>query len=80
MVNQATRKNLYLGIKVGNKNVDVNSLQFVEDTLFVYESSVRNIMTIKVILRCFELGFDLRVNFHESKIGAIEVDRNLVYM
>ena len=37
-------------------------------------------MTIKAMLRCFELGSGLKVNFHKSKIGAIGVDRNLVKM
>jgi len=37
-------------------------------------------MTIKVMLRCFELSFGLRVNFHKSKIGAIGVHRNVVNM
>jgi len=58
----------------------VNLLQFATDTLFVCESSLRNIMTIKAMLRCFELSFGLRVNFHKSKIGVIGVDRNLVNM
>jgi len=75
LVKQATRKNLFSEIKVGDKNVDVNLLQFAYDTLFVYESNVQNIMCIKGILRCFKLSSGLRVNFHKSKIGAIGVDR-----
>jgi len=35
LVRQATRKNLFSGIKVGDKNVEVNLLQFVDDTLFM---------------------------------------------
>jgi len=37
-------------------------------------------MTIKAMLRYFELGFGLKVNFHKSKIGAVDVDKNLVNM
>jgi len=37
-------------------------------------------MSIKTILRCFQLGFCLRVNFYKSKIGVIGVDRNVVNM
>jgi len=80
LVKQATRKNLFSGIKVGEKKVEVNLLQFANDTLFVCESKVQNIMCIKAILRCFELSFGLKVNFYKSKIGAIEVDRNEVKM
>jgi len=71
---------LFSRIKVGNKNVDVNLLQFVDDTLFICKSSVKNIMTIKAMLRCFELSSGLRVNFHKIKICAIGVNKNLVNM
>ena len=78
LVKQATRKNLFSRIKVGRKKVEVNLLQFADDTLFVCESKVQNIICIKAILRCFELSSSLKVNFHKSKIGAIVVDRNEV--
>jgi len=71
LVKQATRKKLLSGIKVGGKEVEINLLQFADDTLFVCESKVQNIMCIKAILRCFELSSGLKVNFHKSKIGAI---------
>lgn len=80
LVKQATRKNLFSETKVGDKKVDVNLLQFADDTLFVCESKVQNIMFIKAILRCFELSSGLRVNFHKSKIGTIGVDRYEVKM
>jgi len=41
---------------------------------------MQNITAIKTILRCFELGYGLKVNFHKSKIGVVGVDRNLVKM
>jgi len=80
LVNQATRKNLLSGIKVGDKKVKVNLLQFADDTLFVCEPNVQNIKCIKAILRCFELSSGLKVNFYKSKIGAIGVDRYEVKM
>jgi len=80
LVKQATTKNLYSGIKVGEKKVEVNLLQFADDTLFVCESKVQNILCIKAILRCFELSSGLKVNFYKSKIGAIGVERNEVKM
>jgi len=75
LVKQATRKNLFKGLKVRDKKVEVNLLQFADDTLFVCESNVQNITCIKAMLRCFELSSSLRVNFHKSKIGAIGVDK-----
>jgi len=80
LVKQATRKKLFTGLKVGHKKVDVNLLQFADDTLFVCESNIQNIKCIKAMLRCFELSSGLRVNFHKSKIGAIGVDRYEVKM
>jgi len=68
------------GIKVGGKKVKVNLLQFADDTIFVCEPNVQNIMCIKAILRCFEQSSCLKVNFHKSKIGAIGVDRYEVKM
>jgi len=76
LVNQAARKNLFSNLKVGENEVEVNLLQFVDDTLFLCELNIQNILTIKVMLRCFEIGFGLRVNFHKSKIGAVGVDMN----
>jgi len=75
LVKEATRKNLLSGIKVGGKKVDVNLLQFADDSLFVCESKVQNFICIKAILRCFELSSGLRINYHKSKIGAIGVGR-----
>jgi len=80
LVNQATRKNFLSGIKVGDKKVEVNLLQFAADTLFVCEPNVQNIKCIKAILRCFKLSSGLKVNFYKSKIGAIGVDRYEVKM
>jgi len=80
LVKQATRKNLLSGVKIGDKKVEVNLLQFADDTLFVCESNVQNIMCIKAILRCFELSSGLKVNFRKSKIGAIGVERYEVKM
>ena len=74
LVKQATRKNLLSGIKIGDKNVEVDLLQFADDTLFLCEPNVQNIRCIKAILRCFELSSGLRVNYFKSKLGAIGVD------
>jgi len=42
------------------------------------ESILQNILTIKTILICFELGSGLRVNFHKRKLGVVGVERNIV--
>ena len=39
-------------------------LQYTCDTLFICEDKLQNILTLKVVLRCFEVTFDLKVNFY----------------
>jgi len=51
LVNQATRKELFSGLKVGAKKVEVNILQFADDTLIMCDSNIQNIRV--VMLRAF---------------------------
>jgi len=78
LVRNSITKQVYKGLKVGKNNVGVNLLQFADDTLFVCEANLQNIMAIKSILRCFEIGLGLKVNFHKSKIGDLVVDKNVI--
>jgi len=50
----------------------VNMLQFVVDTLIICHTEIQNILTIKCILRFFELASRLKVNFHKSKVEELE--------
>jgi len=71
---RATRNaNLLCGVDVGSREVKVDLLQFVDDTLFFCKPSYLNVLTVKAILRCFELVSGLTVNFHKSKIGAMGI-------
>jgi len=49
-------------------------LQYTDGTIFVGEVNVKNIFTIKAILRLFEVIFGLRMNFHRSSFGTIGVE------
>lgn len=64
---------LFEGYKVRSLNVEVNQLQFADGTLFVGVSSTKNILVLKVILRCFELASNLKVNFHKSKFKGVNM-------
>ena len=44
-----------------------------DDTIFFCEDLYSNVITIKAILRCFELASGLKVNFHKSKLTGINV-------
>ena len=63
-------RRLYTG-SVGKDKVDVNILQYADDTIFFVEASVENIKAIKAILRAFEMVSGLKINFAKSNFGAI---------
>ena len=56
-------------------HVVVTLFQFANDTLVVCQASHQDVMTVKTILRYFELASGLKMNFHKSKIGAVGVKR-----
>lgn len=66
--------NLFDGFDVGNKNCEINFLQYVHDTIFVGDVRAKNVFTIKAIHILFELISGLRVNFHKSSFGAIRIE------
>jgi len=73
LVRQAIKANLLFGIKIGRKEVELSILQFADDTLFLCQDSFSNIITLKSILRGFELASWLKINFHKSKLAGINV-------
>lgn len=60
-------------MKIGKNKKEVNVLQYVNDTFFICEDKIQNIMTLKCILRCFKLAYEIKVNFHKSKLGVIGI-------
>ena len=76
LVRQAIKINLLSGIKVVRNEVELCILQFTNDKLFLCEESFNNVVTLKTILRGFELTSGLNINFHKSKLVSINVDRN----
>jgi len=49
-------------------------LQYTDDTLFICKDKIQNIVTIKSILRCFQLASGLKVNMYKSSIGGVGVE------
>ena len=68
LVNQATRKEVLFGLKVGANNVEVKLLQFVNDTLFLCDSNIQNIRTFKAMSKCFESTIALELIFLRAKL------------
>ena len=58
---------------MGANNVEINILQYADDTIFFGEAIMENVNAIKVILRSFELAAGLKINFAKSCVGAIRM-------
>lgn len=56
LMREVVSKNLFKGFIVGTKEVEVNLLQYADDTIFVGEFSFDNVMVLKSMMRCFELA------------------------
>jgi len=76
LVRQAIKANLLKGVKVVRNEVEASKLQFVVDTLFICEDAYNNVMSMRTILRCYELASNLKINFHNSKLAGINVESN----
>lgn len=64
---------------VGNENpVGVSLFQFIDDTLFIGEESLQNVVLLKCVLRCFELVLGLKVNFHKSRLVGNSMKDNVI--
>lgn len=64
---------MFSGVEVGFERVNVDLLQFADDTLFFCNPSYHNVLSVKAILKCFELVLGLRVNFHKSALGVVGI-------
>jgi len=51
-------------------------LQYADDTLFFYKASVQSVLTLKAILKCFELASSLKVNYSKTKVGGVGMNIN----
>ncbi|XP_057419061.1 uncharacterized protein LOC130713301 [Lotus japonicus] len=76
---QAVNSGKFTGFKFGTESaLEIPLLQFADDTVFLGEATMRNIATIKCVLRCFELASGLKVNFHKSKLASVAVEAGVL--
>ncbi|PNX80406.1 cysteine-rich receptor-like protein kinase, partial [Trifolium pratense] len=73
MIRRAVEIGKFHGYKV-NEFLQVQILQFADDTILMGEGSWENLWTIKTVLRGFELVSGLKINFTKSKLYALNVD------
>lgn len=75
LVREAEDKDLLAGVKVSNGNLKLPLLQYVDDAIFFFRKGIKDTITLKTILRCFELVTGLKVNFSKSSLVSINVDQ-----
>lgn len=78
LMKEVISKNLFSSYRVGRDEVEVNLLQFADDTINFGEETLENVITIKCIMRCFELVSSLKVNFSKISFGAVGVESSEV--
>ncbi len=64
-------------MKVGWDETKLSQLQYVDDTLFIGEWSLSNMLNLEKNLKCFQLGFRLKASLSKNKvfgIGTSEVE------
>lgn len=69
---------LIKGALIGQNKLKLSHFQFADDTIIFCEADWVEIITIKRILRCFEVMSGLKINFHKSQVCGIGVQDDLV--
>ena len=65
---------LIKGDSLGHSEIQLTHLQFVDDTLLFCEAEEAEVVTIKRILRCFEIVSGLKINFHKSVLCGVGIE------
>jgi len=73
IVRHSLKERLLTGLKFGRDEIELAILQFADDTVFLCEDSYSNVVTLKAILRGFEVISGLKINFYKSKLAGINV-------
>jgi len=76
IVRQSLKARLLTCLKFGRDETELSILQFADDTVFLCEDSYPNVVTLKAILRGFEVASGLKINFYKSKLAGINVSRH----
>ncbi|XP_071694722.1 uncharacterized protein [Rutidosis leptorrhynchoides] len=69
----AIEKGLFKGVEVGNDKVVISHLQYADDKIFFEEWGRSNTLSLKNILKCFDLSSSLKVNFQKSCLFGVGV-------
>lgn len=78
MMEESVTQGLFLPMVVGNNNVNLLHLQFVDDATFYDEWSTENARSFLEILQCFELASGLKLNLNKTKVLGVRVQMESV--
>lgn len=73
IIKRVEERDLVKGFKLGNNNVLVSHLQFVDDTIIFCEARREYINIIRIILKYFERILGLRVNMEKCKVAVLSL-------
>lgn len=70
----------FSGFKVGSGNLELSHLQFTYNFVIVGIPLLDNLLSIKTVLRSFELASELKNNFSKSRIFGVNVISEFMVM
>lgn len=74
LLGKALQMGLIKGAIVGSNGIKITHLQFANDTILFCEADWEKVVTIKRILRCFEILLGLKINYHKSVVSGIGIN------
>ncbi|KAK3217810.1 hypothetical protein Dsin_011780 [Dipteronia sinensis] len=63
--------NLFRGKVFGRGRIHLTHLQFADDTILFIEAKEDFVVNVRRVLRCFEIGSGLKINFHKSGLDTV---------
>lgn len=78
LLEKAKERRLIRGTVVEPNEMRFSHLQFADDTIVFCKGDEEEILTIKRILRCFELMSGLKINFHKSVVCGIGIQDSAI--
>lgn len=74
VLKNATRLGMFTGASISNDRDRISHIQFADDTVIFCEPSEEQILSIRRILRGFQIAARLKVNFNKSRLFRVGID------
>ncbi|XP_028086008.1 uncharacterized protein LOC114286986 [Camellia sinensis] len=75
---RAKELGLVKGAIIGSNAINISHLQFTDNTIIFCEAEWSEMLTVKRILRCFEIISGLEINFHKSGVYGVGLSEECV--